>query len=388
MRIHEIAEREDLPTILRATLGRGFSTMVGREVRVAGPTGAGQRWFEQPLVSAYVVRDVSDEARRFLVDETRYTPRRSRAIPQWLVATAAGTRLGFRLAGRPAFSTDPAIPGAADLVIIPGNQRVRLLDFGRRVSRVLLKEGFSPRSLATEISVREDGAGPYPPILERDPAGHWIVEPLLRGFTLPRCPPWRSRAGYERRAVAQLDAYHEAHRLEASTGEYLDEVRAAIATEAAAIATMEGAPTGIDARVEALAARSLARHRVELARGHGDFQAGNVFVEPDTDRVWLIDWETSAVRQRAYDHLTYGLGARFPVGLGERARSFVDGAGLGPAGSSAVDVADRAGRAATAALFLLEDLRWRLEQATSGRYLRLPSSVGRLVAEIDVFLRK
>ncbi|MCA9674634.1 MAG: phosphotransferase [Myxococcales bacterium] len=389
MRYAEIAEREDVDAVVAATLSRGLSVWLDTTVNVQAHGERGQQWWLQPLLSAYFVDGVSAAARRFLADQFRYTPRSSRALAQWLLGTALATGGGLRVSSRRAFTVAPGVPDAADLLLIPGNQRLRLLDFARGRSRVLLKEGFSPASCLTELEVRVDGHGPFPPILDHDPAGHWLEEPLLSGFTLPRCPPWRDRARDERRAITALDEYLATSAAPAEAGDYVAALRAEIAALAAGAARLPGAPTvaQVAALATALAARVEGSGELEVARGHGDFQAGNVFVEPGPDRVWLIDWESSGVRQRSYDALVYGLGSRAAAGLGARAARFVAEGGLGPAARLLRDTATPLARGRMTAFFLLEELVWALRQAHAGRYRAAPAGLAQLPGELAAFLR-
>lgn len=387
MRIREIAAHEDVSAVVATTLSRGLSVMHGVPVQASSTTKRGCRWFEQRIFSVFIASGIADGPREYLIDQLRHTPARWRATAQWGLATVAGTHVGLRLSSRRAFFTYPEVPAVRHTIVVPGHQRIRVLDFARRRSWAFLKEGFSTESIRREIVARGSGVGPYPCVIEADVAHGWFAEPLLDGHTLPRCGSLRERRCYEARAVDALLRYHEAHGTNARTTDYVGALLSRIAQLAPSVERIPGAPSSLDLE---LLARALADRvgtwEVELARSHGDFQPGNVFVAPRQDHVWLIDWEMSDVRSRPYDALTYGLHARFPRGLAARAHAFIASGALGGAGRL-IPASHSSLRARAVPLFLLEDLVWRLEQAAGGRYRRVPSAFSLLLVELGAFLR-
>ncbi|MBI4667956.1 MAG: phosphotransferase [Elusimicrobia bacterium] len=72
------------------------------------------------------------------------------------------------------------------------------------------------------------------------------------------------------------------------------------------------------AEIRTLFSRPYSKPDIKLATAltHGDFQPANIMV--DKDKVWLVDWEYSDIRQIVYDGLVYALRSRFPCGLSGR----------------------------------------------------------------------
>lgn len=347
--------------MLRTTLQRGLSDWMGRVVRVRAP-GAGQTWRVQPLLSACYVRSPGRAVRRYLRDGMRYTPRRRRLPVQFAGATALTTRSGLLLSSRPLFAIEPGLIRARELVVLPGNQRVRILDFGAGSSRVLAKEGFDRAGMRREIAVRGSGRpGPFPPITAADPDAGWFVEPIVDAVALPRLPPWRSRERALERALARLGAWQAGHGRTRPGAEWARDEGGAVRAALEAVAVRFQVDLGgLERHLDALLARA-AVGPVELAPSHGDFQPGNLLVD-GRGEVHLIDWERSAERMRRYDEWTLRLRSRSPPGLGDRISRALRG-GLPEVSNPAAEVAR----------FALQDLRFYLDESAVGP-LRVPSA--------------
>src|SRR5690554_7603738 len=128
MRISEMRKREPFDRILVETLTRGWSEQFNRhtEVKPFCDTDEGQHWSYHPLLSAFVVPEVNRTVRQFLKNSFRYTPVRHRVIPQWVLGTVLGSRIGLQLARQPGFTLSEPFADAASMAVVPGNQRVRI----------------------------------------------------------------------------------------------------------------------------------------------------------------------------------------------------------------------------------------------------------------------
>ncbi|MGM0574762.1 MAG: phosphotransferase [Myxococcota bacterium] len=371
MNVREMRRREDIDTVLRATLQRGWSRQHG-DVRLGAPDEPGQRWSYLPLVGAFAVADVGRVGRRWLRDNIRHTPFRRRAIPQWIVGTAITSRPVLRRVAQPAFTVRPALPRPHDLVVVPGNQRVRIFDFGSGRSRVLLKEGFDAGTMRNEIAVRGDGAaGPFPPIVAHGGDGAWFEEPLVDGWAVPRCPPGVDRAARTREALRRLDRWTRSATRQVAASEHAADVHALARALAAEVGARYGRDMeDVEALLDRLTVEASRTRTIRLARTHGDFQAGNLLVPRSGGPVMILDWEHAGERTRWYDVLVLGLGIRFAAGRSARLRAFVLGddvpEGLPP------EAEDPAWRRLHVAWLLLEDLVFHLAQGLTGPYRDVP----------------
>ena len=348
MRLSEFAQREPIDAIMAETLSELWACRYGGAMRFS-VDGPGQRWRAHDLLSAYFAPDLGRLGRTYLRDGFRNTPRRSRRAAQWLLGTMLASNVGLRLSSRAAFHVEGDGP-TADLLIVPGNRRLRVLDFAQDRALVATKRGYDSESLSTELRVRSERSADFMvPVIEADPEAGWLEEPLLKGWCLPRAPrdhDQRASLQWARDVVAQ---WAEPERRSEDTADYvgplLERLQADLLTAYARFPDLQRVPS---AWVQQLASWALEAPRVELLPSHGDLQAGNLWLQADRSRVLILDWERSAPRSRGYDGRVQDLGTRSPVGLrGRIARSIRE------AGSDLSSLA----------LFLLEDWQWFLIEA-------------------------
>lgn len=389
MNVAEMRRREDYDSVLESTLTTLLSRHLERPVtvRAALPGVHGQVWRFHRLLGAYTVEDAAPVVRRWLRDNFRHTPVRRRRLAQWVLGTAAATPVGLRLDGSPALVVDPPVARARDLAIVPGNQRVRLFDFGAGRTRVELKTGFSPRTMLNEISVRRDD-GPWPPLLAYDAEDPcWLEEPLLDAWPLPRCPQWVDRAEAARTARASVNDWAAPQRRPVGAESWVSGKAAAIAEALGEIrARFEVDVSHWIGRLDRLGAEAQALQGAQVSVGptHGDLQGGNVLVDRRTGQVTVIDWEHSRERWWAYDLFIEGLGARSARGLNKRLARFIDGrVRIDMIGVLGDDVS---WRRASLARFLLEDILFHVEEAISGPYKTLPDGLVTLDKELSAWL--
>jgi len=373
VRTEELRWREDFETILAATLERGWSSWLGKPVRVSFPPRRGEQiWREQPLLSALYTRGVSKAVRRYLADSFRYTAVTWRAPAQWLLGTALASGPALQLRAKATLSVSPAIPGSGEQIVIPGNQRVRIVDFGRSRCRVMIKEGFDPRAIATEAGVRGPGrSGPFNPLSAVDPEGRWFEEPLISGFNLARCPPWHNRRALMASAFGKLLAWTATSMEEVDAEAYATSQAERVRELLVRVVEFYDEPShadGVESRLVGWIDRAAALGRARTCIGHGDFQAANLMFDTRRGEVIIADWEYSARRYEHADLLRWGLGAGSPPGLAERVERFLQTAELSDVGEHLPRRTDRAWRDAASALFLLEELIRVLEESLTGRY--------------------
>ncbi len=379
--------REPFSEVLASTLSTGWSEQYGTriEVRLSQPD-QGVHWLMQPWLSACYVPNVSAPVRRFLRDSIRYTPVRWRLPIQWLLGTLISTPMGLQLTASPAFSVTTSLPYQRDLLVVPGNQRIRIFDFNSGKCRIILKQGFDAQTMLCEIRVRGQGVeGPFPKISEFDRGGRWFEEPIIDGFALPRCPPSLPRKLFEQEAFEALARWLDRSVCITAIEEHLDQLDQRIGKS---LQKLKDRFRDFDTRriltwKVILTEKAFPLGRVPIAEAHGDFQPGNIMVDRRNRHVSIIDWEHSMPRFCYYDFFVYTLGARFPVGLTKRLLAFVNGA-LPSIAFRGLD-RDSAWRRAALALFLLEDIEWRLRQSAGGPYLGLSHDLISFCEELALF---
>ncbi len=378
MDISEMQRREDFDAILVRTLEEAWSREQGRPVAVrpeAGPPddpgGDWQIWRFHPVHGAYTVAGVGRVPRRFLANWIRFTSRRWRRPMQWLGGTLLSTRPGLTLGSRPGLRVTPPIPRARDMVLVPGNQRLRLFDYGRGRTRVYVKSGFSHELMAREIALRTAGPpGPWAPVVDHDASQTWFEEALIPGWCLARCPATRDPTRAIDSALTGLDRWTSA---------------GARTVEAAAV--MHALAGRVRAALDVLAERfghdisswagwlDALVHRGgdgELSVGptHGDCQPGNIIVGPD-GAGHVIDWEHHGERWVHYDRTVFALQARWSGLQGRLLRYVSPDASRAELRWHPPAAARHPWRLEAVARLLMEDAVFLAEEAARGPYRRV-----------------
>ena len=387
MRLSELLRREDAESLICQTLASGWSEQFNQEIRIS-PSGTGQAWRYQSLLSVIVTPDIEPAPRQFVRELFRFSPRPWRVVPQWFVGTALPTSAGLRFTSHPFFRATPGLQEAQQVVVLPGNQRIRTLHFGLGTTRVFLKTGFSDASIKTEVAIRGAGQdGPFIPIERHDPNWQWFEESIFDGFALSRCPTWFPKARLAKQALDDHDQWLRRSRRELPTSEHCE---TRLSTIRSAISDMHSRFPEDSATLDELvrlgtilASEASAAPTCAVGVGHGDLQAGNILVDRKGQRAWLSDWEASAEQYEHYDRMVFALHMRAPSGLARRIQRYVDGHRT-PAPLSELPQ-DREWRHRAVSLSLLENLRWQAEQCASGVYSRVPPDLTDFLGELRLY---
>lgn len=369
MRISQMKEREDFDEILVETLAIGWSEQFGHPVELSlSPSSSSrdaQEWRLQPLLSMYCAANPTIEAREFLRDSFRFTPFFWRILPQWILGTAATTRVGLNIGSQQGFWVVPEVENADSMVLLPGNQRIRVFDFSRGRVRTFLKVGFEKATMQTEIGIRAQD-GPFTPILDYGADYTWFEEPILAGYDLTRCPPWFRKKPVIHKAFSELERWAEKSSVTLDSAEYLKSLtaRVRVACDAVNERFSFAQCDFLLEVVEALVVYAGVAREVIIRGSHGDFQPGNIRVDPAGKKVWLLDWEHSAPRSQYYDRIVFGLRTRASHGLAARAISFVKSTNTSWLFDAFPNSASW--RTSQLAVVLIEDLLWYLSESLTG----------------------
>lgn len=377
MDLKELAAREPIEQILLDSLLAGWSEQFGTSFRQGRP-GSGTEWRVHPALSVVTSKRPSSKVRKWAADIWRFSPRPGRSLAQYLLYSLVGSSTGFRLMGREIFWVTPRLPTAADILIMPGNRRVRIFDFANSKVRTVLKPGYTSDAVATEVAIRHGSEGPYVSIDSTD-GRTWFEEALVDSRSLPRMAPWKDSSELARVALGKLEDWKKRQPAkEQCASVYHSLLKARIVTAANEVRAQYGAPSPLlGAWLDDLLQVANRAQRVVLSQSHGDFQSGNILVRKGTDDVFLTDWEYSQPRSNAYDYLTFRLSLRSPAGLGGRVRRFL--AGPSP------DVSEWRGPVASAtavATAILEDLVLQFEEAQRQPFAAMPIGLQIMMVEL------
>ena len=348
------SSNHDSLELIAATLERAWADQEAPE------KSRWMRQWPQPNLAAPKASAAVREAQR---DGLRFSSRRR---GKWLqfVAGSVLTRWPMtRLLQRQAFMLGH--PDAAQVLILPGNRRVRVLNFATGRAQSIMKLGYVSTPIVNEVETRlrapeAIARGLMLPILKAQVDGTpaWLEEPLIEGWALPRCPPHIGRAKIAATLVARLWAWQQAQEGEGvAAADYAKGL----------VQRLAGARNLCSPRaLIELELQASALGEVRLCLSHGDLQPGNLMIERRgalgrqlVDAIW-IDWEYAGWRYEAYDLLSWGLQPRYGQ-LREKLRAFVEDGPQGPSWKCVaphLPLGSKAWRRAAAALFELEELRW------------------------------
>jgi aminoglycoside phosphotransferase len=408
MRLSLLLPREPFPVIFAQTLSRFLLSWTGKPYEIhwhpkrprsASPCRSGEFWLVNKYLNAIFIPRA---------DPAIFGPVKrefSRSLVWWrrglqrLYVDLATAPLTAKWLAHAGVSLTPALPQAELRLIVAGNHKIRLLDYGARTVYAIRKSGFPAQFLEREIAVRrlaEELGLPVPRLQTVAADGAWLSEAYVSGTPVNRLPnPAQASAAFDQ-AHQALKVLHRHTGREVDANQYVDLLATAAHTHIENNALINpGSKRLFFQTLDALVARIRALlpaggNRLPTVLAHGDFQPANILV--DADRLWLIDWEYSGRRQAAYDVLTFILESRFTRGLAGRWQRMVT-QGI-PAGGPWEDFSGYAGgwddsrqRLCYGLLFLLEELALRLEESNNPCFVQLDHGLTMLQQEIGHCLK-
>ncbi len=290
MKITQMLEREDFYAINQRTLDVFFDDE-GKESTL----------YIYPQLNAIVTKKPSRKVKNYLLCE--YAVRGNiakRTAVRAYVRACLGTR------GRMSHARC-TVKGALtdDILIYPCNKKHRIFDFSKNAVSVVIKDGFPTGDLENEIAfrTRKDLPDFVPRLLSHNGKGY--TEAIIDGVPLARVS-----GGFEekkREAYEMLRAWSADHDREENGARYAR----TLAERIGAYPPEKILSQDRLARVtEALSAIAEKAESVTLGFSHGDLQAGNIWIENDSEKIYIIDWESFAERSLYYDEETLFGGLR------------------------------------------------------------------------------
>lgn len=345
MKITQMLEREDFYAINQKTLDAFF-----------GDEGENSTLYIYPQLNAIIPKKPSKRVKQYLLCEyaVRGNVAKRMAVRGYvrLCLASRGRMSGARCIVRKGVSPD--------MLIYPCNKKHRIFDFGNNSVSVVIKDGFPTGDLENEIAfrTREDLPDFVPRLLSHSEGGY--TEAIIDGVPLARVSE-----GFEEKkkeAYSMLREWSADHDREVDGTEYARTLAERILSyPREKILSKER----LSSVTNALAAIAEEQERLMLSFSHGDLQAGNIWIENGSGKIYIIDWESFAERSVYYDEETlFG--------------------GLRPGDIAAyLQKKEKTARTATV---LLEDILFRL-----GDLYGLPSDFGSAafdtyLASIDAFL--
>lgn len=281
MKITYMLKREDFYSINQRTLDSCFP-------------GNGKRThlYIYPELNAIVTAQPSKKVRDYLLCE--YSVRASR-IKRSLVKAYVRLCLVSRgiLSSMSMYVHGDVGKG---ILIYPCNKKYRIFNFDSGTVEVVIKNGFPSRTIQHEVIFRNQPDLPdFVPMLISSTESRY-QERIIDGCPLPRIS-----AGFESyrgAAYKLLNEFAETCSEKTSGSKYSELLRMQIN---ALITDKVRDKQKLTRITQALCGVVSQTDTIDVRFSHGDFQAGNIWVENRTNKIFIIDWESWGKRSGWYD---------------------------------------------------------------------------------------
>lgn len=388
MRISTLLKREPFGIILERTLKEFFQDFYGQTYNIkwrrkrffTSTYKKGQVWLCNPYINAIFVPQVNQEILAPVIQEF------SRSIKLWQTpfqktyVILAANQLTSRWLSTASIEVNPPLNNAKKLLIIGGNNHIRLLDYSSNCTYVIHKSGFNKEFFLNDIKVRmENTYLPTPRIKNISKNKSWYSESLILGTPINRLGNKAKAKNAVEAITSSLFKLLRETSEEIDVEDYVTEIAQRIENhikenrllKVNAIEDLQQTLNNLLKIIKVLLQKG--PKKIVTAQTHGDFHAANILIEKD--HFWLIDWEYSSRRQIAYDALVYSLASRFPRDLNKR----IDHALKGVSSDCEflmskwpmIEWQNKIQRQIIIVLFLLEELELKLKENINSEFKSL-----------------
>lgn len=187
-------------------------------------------------------------------------------------------------------------------LIYPCNRKFRIFDFDKNEVSVITKHGFPKNSIHNEISFRTSCERSEFILPVCNYTEDTYSEKIIDGIPLARIETDREKL--EKEALSMWQKYSGNSKKTVPSAEYAKALQSKIDLLMEKI--IANKPD-----VEADTAKAVIGHfisrlqsaedEIEIIQSHGDLQAGNIWVENSTGKIYIIDWESVDTRSVWYD---------------------------------------------------------------------------------------
>lgn len=284
MKISYMIKREDFYRINHETLTRYFSDAKTE-----------RKLYIYPKLNAIITRRPNKAVRKYLYAEYKV---QGSIVKKFL----AFFYVRFMLNSFGLFAKKIRIPSTAtnDTLIYPCNKKYRIFNFSKGTVEVIVKSGFPTRCLKQEIDFRKNVKEDFVLGLEEIKENGY-VEKIVDGKPIARvknCEDLKNKAydlwqTYIADSIKIISSVDYANKL---FGE-MQTLIAALKEKGKKIdyfKTIKVAET-LKAKINSF------NEDVAVSFSHGDLQAGNIWAENGTGKLFIIDWESFSLRSVWYD---------------------------------------------------------------------------------------
>ena len=336
MRISLLIEREPFGEILEKTLAGFFQSRFGQSHTVrwrpklssSDPDPNTQIWLCNPYLNALFVPCVSKKTLLPVINEFKYSPVWWKRPFQKIYVDFAVSRRGRRFFVNSGIEIIPGIDHPEDILILGGNNHIRVLDFTTQKAFVIIKRGFDAQLLKNDILIRTQHPYlPTPLIVDTAQDNTWYAEELILGTPVNRLKD-QKKAYFAFHSVCDplFRLYEKSVQPVKTEGYALKlvwQIESCIKENTLLKPEEKNDLLSVTMGLYGIINNFKATNKtIRVAKTHGDLQPANILW--GEGQTWLIDWEYTETRQVAYDGLVFALSSRFPTGLSRRVRSILN----------------------------------------------------------------
>ncbi len=316
MKIELLVEREPFWDILKSTLSSYYQFVDGKERTFHVRTKNMSDLFNKDvflvnskinsIFNPHVNKDVFGQIKK----EFSYHPNILKRWLQTVYINLATTFPFSYLFADHILEVEPSLPHAEDILILGGNNRLRIMDLETNTMIVILKEGFSRYFFDNEVMLRKSLKElDIPKLIASDPEHTFFVEKIISGTPINRLHDDEVSKEALEKAMGNLQKIYDQTIENISLSTYLSQLQSERdeLLKNTIFSSVSGKVIELSDRL--LACQDCNEDKmIALATTHGDFQVANILL--DKDNIWLIDWENAKKRSVYYDALTFSLYAR------------------------------------------------------------------------------
>ena len=304
MNILEMLEREDIYGILETTMHHYFKEVLHKDVLVSiSKRHFGQKLVIYPRLGIVVSHFPSWEVAKQTYATFNVQGNLLKKLMAWSYITLCF--LSFGLLASASMSLSDYSVWCRGMVLVPGNRKLKIFRHDKGYVDSILKDGFSDYYFKKELEVRKESK--YDFILGiLDYGERWYREKIIRGRCLVRVSPNRYD-GYLKQVLSDLSIFYAGNTKEVNAGQYIcrlaeeytDKLQKVI--ESKHIKCGDKIERVIDGVKDTLGESNIL---IPITLTHGDLQTGNVFLDEQKKKIYIIDWETVKKKSIWYDSAT------------------------------------------------------------------------------------
>lgn len=350
----DFINREDVYGIISTTLNEYFRSEVYYTRNNASNEGQGFFCFSR--INAIIPVDFSKDVIEFIKRDNNIT---NSLIKRVIIRTYIFLVLKFpyNFSEKLLIVKKPDI-NLKNIMIYPGNKKIKVIDFNSMTVVNILKTGFERTWFNKEIHFRINSRWNFVLPLECLDDNTYR-ERFISGFAYVRLSNNEKAKHFDEMwsIIQEIQKLSKITKIEDYLGLLKSEFESKLQSISNRIDEQE-----IES-LESFFAKIIgsfidSSSDIKLCFSHGDLQEGNIFLEKNNSKIWVLDWETWNERSDYYDKLLFYYGFRNSHRLAKNIRAFLKEDG------KMIRLKATENRYDIVKLFLLEDILWQIDETS------------------------